>query len=86
MFRAVRPVGLMILVALSLLASSASRAQPGEARLPTGQRDGLLIPVASCTSAALEQCKAQASQNCGNNSNCIAEANAGCAARCELEN
>jgi hypothetical protein len=85
MLRAVRFVGVAVLVALSFLASGGSWAQQREARLLIGPRSERPIILVSCTAAELAKCKAAVTSQCGADKACAAPGFAQCEAMCELQ-
>jgi hypothetical protein len=79
MLREVRPVGIVVLLALSVLASAASWAQqkPGAGTNSQGPP-----PQPSCTPQKMTQC-AETAAACGADAACIRQTTNGCLGNCD---
>jgi len=77
--RAVRPVGVVVVLALSILGGTASWAQqkPG-----SGTNTQSATPQATCTPQKLDMCKQTALTLCGSDPVCIRKTTDGCVANC----
>jgi hypothetical protein len=75
--RAVRPVGVVVVLALSILGGTASLAQqkPGSGQSAPSQP--------SCTPQRMTQCAEQAKAACGADASCIRQTTNGCLGNCD---
>jgi len=81
MTRAVRPVGIVVLLALSVLAGAASWAQQPSSGTKT-QGPPSLPTAPACSTEKFVQCQESARQRCGSNNSCLVDALTGCHSTC----